>query len=39
MSATLGRRVHPQRGSEVLRRLGWTSKVPHPRHVPADPAA
>jgi transposase len=39
MAATLGRRVHPQRGWEVLRRLGWTSKVPRPRHVNADPAA
>jgi transposase len=39
MAATLGRRVHPQRGWEVLRRLGWTSKVPRPRHVHADPVA
>jgi transposase len=39
MAATLGRRVHPQRGWEVLRRMGWTSKVPRPRHVQADPAA
>ena len=39
MAATLGRRVHPQRGWEALRRLGWTSKVPRPRHVKADPLA
>jgi transposase len=39
MAATLGRRVHPQRGWEVRRRLGWTPKVPRPRHVPADPTA
>jgi transposase len=36
MAAALGRRVHPQRGWETLRRLGWTSKVPRPRHVKAD---
>jgi transposase len=39
MAATLGHRVHPQRGWEVLRRLGWTSKVPRPRHAKAEPAA
>jgi transposase len=39
MAATLGRRVHPQRGWEVLRRLGWTSKVPRPRHAKAEPEA
>jgi transposase len=39
MAAMLGRRVHPQRGWEVLRRLGWTSKVPRPRHAKADPGA
>jgi transposase len=39
MAAKLGRRVHPQRGRETLRRLGWTSKVPRPRHVKADPTA
>jgi transposase len=39
MTAMLGRRVHPQRGWEALRRLSWTSKVPRPRHVHADPAA
>jgi transposase len=39
MSATLGHAVHPQRGWEALRRLGWTSKGPRPRHAQADPAA
>jgi transposase len=39
MTAMLGRRVHPQRGWEMLRRLGWTAKVPRPRHVNADPTA
>ena len=39
MSATLGHAVHPQRGWEALRRLGWTPKVPRPRHAKADPAA
>jgi transposase len=39
MAATLGRPVHPQRGWEMLRRLGWTPQVPRPRHAKADPAA
>ena len=39
MTAMLGRRVRPQQGWEALRRLGWTAKVPRPRHVNADPAA
>jgi transposase len=39
MTATLGRHVHPQRGWEMLRRLGWTSQVPRPRHAKAEPAA
>src|SRR5918992_541295 len=39
MAATLGRRVHPQRGGETLRSRGWTSKVPRPRHAKADPTA
>ena len=39
MTAALGRRVHPQRGWEALRRLGWTSTVPRPRHAKADPMA
>jgi transposase len=39
MAATLGRPVHPQRGWEMLRRLGLRLKVPRPRHAKADPAA
>jgi transposase len=39
MVAILGRPVHPQRGWEMLRRLGWTAKVPRPRHAKADPQA
>ena len=39
MSEMLGHAVHPQRGWEALRRLGWTSKVPRPRHAKADPGA
>jgi transposase len=39
MSAMLRRAVHPQRGWEALRRLGWTSKVPRPRHAKTDPQA
>jgi transposase len=39
MAATLGRPVHPQRGWEMLRRLGLRPKVPRPHHVKADPAA
>jgi transposase len=36
MTATLGHPIRPQRGWEALRRLGWTAKVPHPRHAKAD---
>jgi transposase len=39
MAARLGRRVHPQPGWEMLRRLGWTSKVSRPRQAQADPSA
>jgi transposase len=39
MAATLGHPVHPQRGWVLLRRLGWMSKVPRPRHAKADPEA
>lgn len=39
MAATLGRRVHPQRGWEILRRSGWTAKVPRPRHAKVEPEA
>jgi transposase len=38
MAATLGRSVHPQRGWEMLRRLGFTPQLPRPRHAKADPA-
>ena len=33
-----GRRVHPQRGWEYLRRPGGTLRVPRPRHAKADQA-
>jgi transposase len=39
MATALGRHVHPQRGWELLRHLGWTPKVPRPRHAKADPRA
>jgi transposase len=39
MATVLGHRVHAQRGWETLQRLGWTSKVPRPRHAKADPQA
>jgi transposase len=39
MAATLGRPVHPQRGWEMLQRLGLRPKVPRPRHAKADPVA
>jgi transposase len=39
MATTLHRPVHPPRGWKVLRRLGWTAKVPWPHHAQADPRA
>jgi transposase len=39
MAEVLRRPVHPQRGWELLRRLGWTPKVPRPRHAQADASA
>jgi transposase len=39
MAAILGRPIHPRRGWEVLRRLGWMRKIPRPRHAKADPQA
>lgn len=39
MAEQLGRPVHPQRGWEWLRRLGFTSKSPRPHHAKADLAA
>jgi transposase len=34
-----GRQVHPQRGWEYLKRLGYSKRVLRPRHAKADPAA
>jgi transposase len=34
-----GRQVHPQRGWEYLKRLGYSKRVLRPRHARADPAA
>ena len=34
-----GRKVHPQRGWEYLKRLGYSKRVLRPRHAKADPAA
>jgi len=39
MSATTGENVHPQRGWDYLRLLGYTPQVPRPRHYKADPDA
>ena len=39
MAEHLGHPVHPQRGWEWLRRLGFTSKSPRPHHAKADPVA
>lgn len=36
MSQKLGRAVYKARGWEVLRRMGYTSKTPRPRHAKAD---
>jgi transposase len=33
-----GRKVHPQRGWEYLKRLGYSKRVLRPRHAKADPA-
>lgn len=38
MSDRLGRPVHPQRGWDYLKRLGFSLKVPRPRHAKADEA-
>ena len=35
MSQRLGRRIYAARGWEVLRRMGYTSKTPRPRHAKA----
>ena len=34
-----GRKVHPQRGWEYLKRLNYSQRVLRPRHAKADPAA
>ncbi len=34
-----GRKVHPQRGWEYLKRLNYSKRVLRPRHAKADPAA
>jgi transposase len=39
MAERLAHPVHPQRGWEYLRRLGYTPQVPRPQHAQADPAA
>ncbi len=39
MSARVGRPLDPARGWEAMRRLGFTSGRPRPRHAKADPAA
>ena len=37
--AHTGRKVHPQRGWEYLKRLNFSKRVLRPRHAKADPAA
>jgi transposase len=39
MGEKLGRAVYKARGWETLRRLGYTSKTPRPRHAKADDEA
>jgi transposase len=39
MAQQLGCRVHPQRGQEALRALGYSCQAPRPRHAQADPVA
>ena len=39
IAAATGREVHPQRGWDYLKRLGFTLKRPRPRHAKADPEA
>jgi transposase len=39
MADKLGRKVHVQRGWELLQRLNYRSYVPRPQHAKADPAA
>jgi transposase len=35
--AQTGRKVHPQRGWEYLKRLGYSKRILRPRHAKADP--
>jgi transposase len=38
MARRLGlRKVHPQRGWEALKRIGWSAQAPRPRHARAAP--
>ena len=39
IAKTIGREIHPQRGWDYLRELGFTLKRPRPRHAKADAAA
>jgi transposase len=39
MTARLGRKIWPQRGWDHLRKLGYSSQVPRPRHAKAASAA
>jgi transposase len=39
MTARLGRKIWPQRGWDYLRKLGYSSQVPRPRHAKAASAA
>ncbi len=36
MSKQLGRKIHPQRGWEYLKRMGFSLQIPRPRHHKAD---
>jgi transposase len=38
MTARLGRKIWPQRGWDYLRKLGYSSQVPRPRHAKAASA-
>jgi Winged helix-turn helix len=37
MSEQIGRKIHPQRGWDYLKRGGFSLQVPRPRHQKADP--
>lgn len=37
MSKQIGRQIHPQRGWEYLKRMGFSLQIPRPRHHKADP--